>query len=259
MAFVILSLINQIKNHHLFSDLIYGGNSGSFLNGQFYALIPSLATSSQLDQTLTAIRYASGISEKVVQNTTLQHISASLTTSASYVALRANKQYIQSESIAYVSSSWSEFSYNETTCKRDIGYIIDAVSTDLLYGGNERSWIAGDYYYRYPSNATTSELQPTLDGVIYAKGISMGLVTGSSYSLPVANVSTIYTLLKNNKEFVQNEVVAFVNAKYPYLYYDQTSFFYSFGAVNHLHDHGPLNLTSIYITYVNENSFCLIY
>jgi hypothetical protein len=204
------------------SDLIYGGNSGSFLNGQFYALIPSLATSSQLDQTLTAIRYASGISEKVVQNTTLQHISASLTTSASYVALRANKQFIQSESIAYVSSSWSEFSYNETTCKRDIGYIIDAVSTDLLYGGNERSWIAGDYYYRYPSNATTSELQPTLDGVIYAKGISMGLVTGSSYSLPVANVSTIYTLLKNNKEFVQNEVVAFVNAKYPYLYYDQT-------------------------------------
>ena len=204
------------------SDLIYGGNSGSFLNGQFYALIPSLATSSQLDQTLTAIRYASGISEKVVQNTTLQHISASLTTSASYVALRANKQFIQSESIAYVSSSWSEFSYNETTCKRDIGYIIDAVSTDLLYGGNERSWIAGDYYYRYPSNATTSELQPTLDGVIYAKGISMRLVTGSSYSLPVANVSTIYTLLKNNKEFVQNEVVAFVNAKYPYLYYDQT-------------------------------------
>ena len=203
-------------------DILHGGNSGSFLNGQFYALIPSLATSSQLDQTLTAIRYASGITEKVVQNTTLQHISSSLIASSSYVALRANKQFIQSESIAYISSSWSEFSYNETTCKRDIGYIIDAVSTDLLYGGNERSFVAGDYYYRYPSNATTSELQPTLDGVIYAKGISMGLVTGSSYSLPVANVSTIYTLLKNNKEFVQNEVVAFVNAKYPYLYYDQT-------------------------------------
>ena len=82
--------------------------------------------------------------------------------------------------------------------------------------------VAGDYYYRYPSNATTSELQPTLDGVIYAKGISMGLVTGSSYSLPTSDVATIYTLLDNNKSFVQNEVVAFVNAKYPYLYYDQT-------------------------------------
>jgi hypothetical protein len=203
------------------SDLLYGGNSGSFLNGQFYALIPSLATSSQLDQTLTAIRYASGISENVIQNQLLTHISASQSTSASYVSLLENKEFIQNEAIAYVSSSWMEFDYVESTCRRDVGYIVDAVATDLLYGGNERSWTAGDYYFRYPSQATTSQLQPTLDGINYAKGVAMNVAKNTTFVTADANTQFSYDILLANKEFIQNETVAFVNAKYPNLYYDQ--------------------------------------
>jgi len=202
-------------------DLLYGGNSGSFLNGQFYAIVPSEATGSQLDQTLTAIRYASGISEKVIKNELLTHISASQSTSASYVSLLENKEFIQNEAIAYVSSSWSEFDYNEVTCRRDVGYIVDAVATDLLYGGNERSWTAGDYYFRYPSQATTSQLQPTLDGVNYAKGVAMNVAKNTTFVTANANTQFSYDILLANKEFIQNEAVAFVNAKYPNLYYDQ--------------------------------------
>jgi hypothetical protein len=202
-------------------DLLYGGNSASFLNGQFYAIVPSEATSSQLDQTLTAIRYASGISEKVVLNTQLTHISASQSTSASYISLLENKEFIQNEAIAYVSSSWSSFDYNEATCRRDVGYIVDAVATDLLYGGNERSWTAGDYYFRYPSQATTSQLQPTLDGVNYAKGVAMNVAKNTTFVTADANTQFSYDILLANKEFIQNETVAFVNAKYPNLYYDQ--------------------------------------
>ena len=152
-------------------DLLYGGNSASFVNGRFYFDYPSEATGSQLDQTVTALRYAGGMAEKIVQGVIFTSITSSQLepTSASFEMLKANKEFIQSESIAYISSSWSEFGYNEVTCKRDIGYIIDAVATDILYGGNERSIVAGDYYYRYPSNATTSELEPTLTGVRYAK------------------------------------------------------------------------------------------
>jgi hypothetical protein len=180
-----------------------------------------LATSSQLDQTLTAIRYASGISEKVIQNQLLTHISASQSTSASYVSLLENKEFIQNEAIAYVSSSWMEFDYVESTCRRDVGYIVDAVATDLLYGGNERSWTAGDYYFRYPSQATTSQLQPTLDGINYAKGVAMNVAKNTTFVTADANTQFSYDILLANKEFIQNETVAFVNAKYPNLYYDQ--------------------------------------
>ena len=37
------------------------------------------------------------------------------------------------------------------------------VATDLLWGGNERSIVAGDYYYRYPSQTTSLELTETTD------------------------------------------------------------------------------------------------
>ncbi len=202
-------------------DLLYGGNSASIVNGNYYFDFPSAATGSQLDQTVTAIKFASGLVEKVVRNIKLEHISASVSISSSYSTLRQNKQFIQTETIAYLSSSWSEFDYNETTCKRDIGYIIDAVSTDLLYGGNERSYVAGKYYYDFPSQATDSQLQPTLDGVQYAKGLSVNIISGSTLQNASNNVLSVYNLIKDNKKFIQEETLAFVNAKYPYLYYSE--------------------------------------
>jgi hypothetical protein len=199
-------------------DILYGGNSASYVNGRFYFDYPSAATGSQLDQTITALKFAGGLAEKVVRNTVLTHFSSSFI-SSSWASLRTNKEFIQSESIAYLSSSWQGFDYNETTCKRDIGYIIDAVATDILYGGNERSIVAGRYYYDYPSQATDSQLEPTLTGVRYARGLAMNIVSGSTFISPSVNNQTAYNLIKNNKTFIQEETVAFVNAKYPELDY----------------------------------------
>jgi len=214
-------------------DLLYGGNSASLFNGKFYFDYPSNATGSQLDQTITAIKYASGLAEKVVLNTPFTHISAShlISSSASYNSLRENKGFIQSESIAYLSSSWSNFDYNETTCKRDIGYIIDAVATDLLYGGNERSVIAGRYYYDYPSQATNAQLEPTLTGVRYAKGTAMNVVVNKQIFTASLEAQYAYDLIKANKLFIQSESVAFVNVKYPSLDYSESKCYRDLGYI----------------------------
>jgi hypothetical protein len=37
--------------------------------------------------------------------------------------------------------------YSTATCKRDVGYIIDAVTYDVLYGGNSQTADAADSYY----------------------------------------------------------------------------------------------------------------
>ena len=214
-------------------DLLYGGNSASLFNGKFYFDYPSQATGSQLDQTITAIKYASGLAEKVVLNTVFTHISASINqpTSASWNSLRANKGFIQSESIAYLSSSWSNFDYNETTCKRDIGYVIDAVATDLLYGGNERSVVAGRYYYDYPSQATNAQLEPTLTGIRYAKGTAMNVVVNKQIFTASLEVQYAYDLIKANKLFIQSESVAFVNVKYPNLDYSESKCYRDLGYI----------------------------
>jgi hypothetical protein len=202
-------------------DLLYGGNSASLFNGKFYFDFPSQATGSQLDQTITALKYASGVAEKVVQNIVLTHISASATISASYVALTKNKAFIQSESIAYVSSSWSEFGYDEIKCARDIGYIVDAVRTDLLYGGNERSVVAGRYYYDFPSQATDSQLEPTLTGVRYAKGLALNVIKNAQFYVTSSSTINSYNSIRSNKKFIQSESVAYINAKYPDFYYNE--------------------------------------
>ena len=206
-------------------DLLWNANSASIVNGKFYLEYPSEATGSQLDQTLTALRYASNLAQNIVRN--YEYVTASAEVSASYDLLVANKTFVQNETIAFVSSSWSGFQYNQTTCKRDVGYIIDAVATDVLYGGNERSVTAGRYYYDYPSAAIvggvpseTQQKDPTVTAINYVKGLLTELVGGAVLQSPSNEVEYAYNSIRENRGFIQNEVIAFVNAKYPNLNYD---------------------------------------
>jgi hypothetical protein len=67
--------------------------------------------------------------------------------------LRANKEFIKAEVIAYV-NSLNEFVYDETKCRRDIGYMIDSVAFDLLHGGNKQAIKSGVYYFGYSTDTT---------------------------------------------------------------------------------------------------------
>jgi hypothetical protein len=220
-------------------DLLHGVVSASVVNGQFYYEYPSSATvsgsgsptsASQLYPTLDGILYASRLSEKLIQN--IQFVTASLEVSASNVLLNENKEFIKEETIAYLSSSWSDFAYNQDTCKRDIGFIIDAVRTDLVYGGNERSVTAGDFYYRFPSAAilsgsvsptTDTQLYPTLDGIRYAGDVSQKLVSGSVFQTASMELSASVDLLRKNRRFIQREVIEYVSSSWSQVAYNEAS------------------------------------
>jgi hypothetical protein len=198
-------------------DLLYGGNEESVKNGNFYYLYPSEATSSQKQQTLDAIRYAGGIAERVVGDVTF--VEPSINVENGYDLLTNNAQFIKDEVIAYVSSSWRGFDYDEVKCKRDVGHIIDAVSTDLRYGGNERSRIAGKFYYDYPSTATTTQLLPTLDGIEWARDLSKKLVVKDTFVTASAIIQSTYDLIVENRSLIQEETVNFIDTQFPNLVY----------------------------------------
>ena len=50
--------------------------------------------------------------------------------------LQANRAFLGAELVAYVNANTPPAGYNEAKCLRDAGYIIDALSYDILYGGN---------------------------------------------------------------------------------------------------------------------------
>jgi hypothetical protein len=70
--------------------------------------------------------------------------------------LASNRTFLQDELVAWIaneistagpSSIWNGFVYNPVTCARDVGYIVDALRYDILYGGNSSSVSAGRAYY----------------------------------------------------------------------------------------------------------------
>ena len=97
-----------------------------------------------------------GIVKDVVDNQTLvgspSEIEADYSwlpavTKTAAAGLLAEKANIQQGTIDYINTSILGFDYNIDKCKRDTGYIIDAVVYDIMYGGNKQSRRAGLAYY----------------------------------------------------------------------------------------------------------------
>ena len=93
-----------------------------------------------------------------------------------------NASSITISTVNYLSNKYKGgFNYNEATCYRDIGLMIDALAIDLVTGGNYQSVNAGKSYYRNASAqsiAIGTQLVETLDGITFAFGDPYNGTTG---------------------------------------------------------------------------------
>jgi hypothetical protein len=132
-----------------------------------------------------------------------------------YDLLVANRSFIKDEIIAYINSNFTGFSYNKAKCFRDIGYMVDSVSFDLLYGGNRQSIQSGVYYYGYDSTSTAivGEIPQTTSAYNFIEQIVSDIVTGALITSPqqtlVTQVVSTQTgttveaqLIKDNVNFI---------------------------------------------------------
>jgi len=68
--------------------------------------------------------------------------------------LQVNKDFIVAEITGFLSSEYPRLEYNVTKCERDVGYIVDALSYDVLYEGNFATREAAISYF----NGAVSQL-----------------------------------------------------------------------------------------------------
>ena len=61
--------------------------------------------------------------------------------------LQANRSFLQAEVIAWIAGNYSSHTYDQAKCSRDVGYIVDALSYDILYGGNYATVKVAESYY----------------------------------------------------------------------------------------------------------------
>ena len=109
-----------------------------------------------------------------------------------YDLLQANKAYIQAEAIAYITSTAPTFTYDQTKCRRDVGYMVDCVSFDILYGGNRQATQAGVYYYSYSStsSANPGEATQTVNAYTRLRDILPSIVTNVAITPSSGNTET---------------------------------------------------------------------
>jgi hypothetical protein len=153
--------------------------------------------------------------------------------------LGSTAQFILDEQTPYTAPL---FVYNESKCFRDVGLIIDAVTTDLVFGSNYQSTKAGLSYVRaYSGVVTSSQLFETVAAINYSRDQALLEVTDpatrsiiTTRYLTVTNIIQrgvnavpvlVYpntvgastatfnasVLLQENKTFIQAEIVAWVD------------------------------------------------
>lgn len=162
---------------------------------------------------------------------------------------------IINSSIAFIDTAYASFTYDEATCRRDVGLIIEAMRHDLIYGGETETVKAAKSYFETGSTVIADQEAETVDAINYARDLAINIVNNSvpasvyqstitqvqdsTYQAGIGINDTItelfgiitncitnfteikaaHDLLESNKEWIQDEVIAFIADTYPSLTY----------------------------------------
>ena len=219
-------------------DLTYGGNVRSRAAGITYYQqgnpSAALVIGQQKIETIDAINFATTVAHTSVNdysgNSTPQLALPYRGSNLNGVArILANKEFVKEDVIAYLFNTYgSGYIYNATTCRRDVGLILDAIAYDLEYGGNVKTLYAAYRYYIGTTSANVvlnDQLAETVAALKHAKNIVKLIVLNLEVSEQAGNiepqdltgtpgvagvdnarVETLMTILTNMLEFGLDDV-----------------------------------------------------
>jgi hypothetical protein len=134
---------------------------------------------------LSGVQSINTVTDIIVSNSLVA--STSTNVQNAYALLLANRAYIQAEAVAYVESTKTAgFTYNQDKCYRDVGYMLDSVAIDLLYGGNRQAVQSGVYYYSFNKSSTAlpGEQTQSVATYDYIRSILPSIISGATISSP---------------------------------------------------------------------------
>jgi len=118
--------------------------------------------------------------------------SAVTATQNAYNILKANRAFIVAETVAYLDKTYNpnSFNYDQDLCYRDTGLIIDAVSQDILLGGNQKSIEAGVSYWNQGFNYVSNQISTTTLAINYARDIALQIIANTPVTSITGTVAT---------------------------------------------------------------------
>ena len=253
-------------------DILFGTNFNAVSTGLSYQRAPSAyVLSDQFQSTVAAIEYLQGVianTHLLGETTSISRSNAAFdeildiinngTGSADALTwtdpgvdpdkakaralLQANRSFIATEVTDYITATYPSLTYNVSTCQRDIGYIIDALSFDVQYGGNFATRRAADAYFSFNVSQLPPEQQAasadamdqlaTIAGQVvrelYAGQVTTASPAGAEEQTQVQdlaqiiedvitanNISSLATLVSPSTSWVSSTIrAALTNVKY---------------------------------------------
>jgi hypothetical protein len=169
----IVYAVNQF-NTRILNTSIGSGNYVSSLNSVTPPLASNIATVLSILQGGTA------------PVPTYPSLSSPATTTAQKSArdlLLNNISFIQAEIIGYLTTNFPGLTYSQTTCKRDMGYIVQSIIYDVMYGGNSQSVYSAKQYWGFGYADTFQQLSlektATINSVNYLKTLIQNVTTNT--------------------------------------------------------------------------------
>mgnify|MGYP006077129433 CR=1 FL=1 len=161
---------------------------------------------------------------------------------------------IITSTINFIDTNYASFVYDEDTCRRDVGLIIDAMIHDLTYGGEAETCEAAATYFETGSTVIADQEAETVDAINKARDLAIACVantpvtplqsvitqttnsdngeagTGATITTLfgiITNLITNYVgikeahdLIMSNISWIQDETIAFINSSYPAFVYN---------------------------------------
>jgi hypothetical protein len=118
--------------------------------------------------------------------------STNINVSTAFDILLANRSFLQAEVVAYIDKTYNpnSFQYNEELCYRDTGLLIDAVSQDILLGGNAKSVEAGVAYWNQGYNYVAGQETTTTMAINHIKDIALQIIANQTVTAQTGTLST---------------------------------------------------------------------
>lgn len=125
--------------------------------------------------------------------------------------LNANKAFIAAEVIQYINNSYNpnSFNYNQEKFYRDTGLIIDAVSQDILLGGNQKSIEAGVSYWNDGYNYVTGQETTTTMALNHARDMSLQIIANQPVTPQTGTVAkqVINTFFQYGGDYMPQQAI----------------------------------------------------
>jgi hypothetical protein len=115
--------------------------------------------------------------------------------------LRENKEFIKEEITAFLTVNFPAVKYSRTKCKRDVAFIVDAMTYDLTYGGTWATLVAGTAYFDGDNSTQlqidSSEITATVAAYARLKDIVQDIISNTGVFKSTGNTATQWTDLTN--------------------------------------------------------------